>query len=292
VVETTTSTSSTTTSTTAAAATSTTAAPLPGLGRGSTGPAVKALEQRLADLHYDAGAVDGMFDAATVHAVTAFQKTVGMDRTGRATDDVVARIAASGDPEPMLGTGGANRVEIDLKRQVLFVWKDGKLLRILPVSTGSGQKYCVDGACAMAVTPGGSFKVGRKIRGLHISPLGQLYNPLFFNGGIAMHGSPSVPTYPASHGCIRVPMNSTVWLFDTVSAGTPVYVVGGPKAPVPFNEQAPPEPGSTTTAPPATTTTTPTTTTAAPATTTTTAAPATTTTIAAPPPTTSTTTIP
>jgi hypothetical protein len=191
----------------------------------------------------------------------------------------------------MLASGGGNRVEIDLKRQVLQLYKGGALVRTLSVSTGSGKHYCVEGECAEAVTPGGSFKVNRKIRGLRVSRLGELYNPLYFNGGIAMHGSASVPAYPASHGCVRIPMNSSLWLFDNVPSGTPVYVIGGKKAPVPFNEQAPPasEEAPTTTAAPTTTgtpTTAPTTTEAP----TTTVAPTTTTTPTTIVPTSSTTT--
>jgi peptidoglycan hydrolase-like protein with peptidoglycan-binding domain len=284
----------TTTSTTSTTSTSTTTtappqhAPTPeGLQRGSTGEQVRQLEQRLADLHFDPGKVDGSFDAVTGHAVTAFQKVWGMERTGRATDDVLTKLSSVGDPEPMLGAGGANRVEVDLKRQVLFLWKDGALLRILPVSTGSGKRYCVDGGCAKAITPGGSFKVNRKIHGLRVSRLGKLYNPLYFNGGIAIHGAPSVPAYPASHGCVRIPMNASQWFYDTVQRGTPVYVVGGPKAPVPFDEQAPPDGAdqATTTTAPATTVPPTTVTTTPPATTTTTAPPPTSTTsTTAPPP--------
>jgi peptidoglycan hydrolase-like protein with peptidoglycan-binding domain len=252
-------TSTTVVTTTSSSTTSTTAKPiLPGLGRGAKGPEVVALEQRLTGLHYDAGKVDGTFDATTAFAVMAFQKVNGLPRTGRATKDVTDLLQTAGDPPAMLAGGGANRVEVDLKRQVLFLYKGGALLRILPVSTGSGKRYCVDGQCAMAVTPGGSFKIGRKISGVRVSRLGQLYNPLYFNGGIAIHGAPSVPAGPASHGCVRIPMSASRWFFDTVPSGTPVYVLGGRTAPVPFNEPAPgeaPPTSSTTTAKPTTTTT-------------------------------------
>ena len=251
-----TTTTSSTTSTTAPPTTTTTAKPIPpGLGRGAKGEAVLALENRLATLKYDTGKIDGTFDAMTAFAVMAFQKVHGLPRTGRATDDVVGALQTASDPAPMLGDGGSNRVEVDLKRQVLFLYKDGSLLRILPVSTGNGKRYCVDGQCAVAVTPGGSFRVGRKIRGLRTSRLGTLYNPVYFNGGIAIHGAPSVPAGPASHGCVRIPMGSSAWFHDTVGRGTPVYVLGGKAAPVPFNEQAPLENGATTTTTTAPTTT-------------------------------------
>ena len=233
---------------------------------------MQALEERLAALKFDTGKVDGVYDMATHHAVMGFQKAYGLPRSGRATPDVLEKVTTVGEVPPQLPDGGASRVEIDLIRQTLQLYKGGALVRVLSISSGNNKRYCVDGDCAVAVTPGGSFKVNRKIRGLRVSRLGKLYNPLYFNGGIAMHGSPSVPAGPASHGCVRVPMVSSLWLFDQVPSGTPVYVTGGKKAPVPFNEQAPGEdPNATTTTaapappPPAESTTT----TAAPVTTTT-----------------------
>ena len=266
----------TTTSTSeATTTTSTTAKPVPaGLGPGASGPEVQALQQRLHDLGYDTG-VDGKWGGQTTFAVMAFQKVEGLGRTGRADDATRAKLQTASKPAPMMPTGGANRVEVDLQRQVLFLFKDGNLARILPVSTGNNKRYCVDGDCATAVTPGGSFKVGRKISGLRVSRLGKLYNPLYFNGGIAIHGAPSVPAYPASHGCVRIPMYASASFHAQVPTGTPVYVLGGKKAPVPFNEPAPTDNNATTTttATAAPTTTTPPTTTAPTTTPTTAAAP-------------------
>ena len=254
---TTSSTGSTTSVATGPTTTKPTAPPLPGLGIGARGQQVADLETKLAAMKYDPGRVDGYYDSTTAFAVTAFQKVNGMARTGRATDDVVAAIMAASEPPAMLPTGGANRVEVDLKRQVLFLYQGGSLSRILPVSTGSGRRYCVDGQCDVAVTPGGSFRVGLKILGPHTSKLGVLYNPLFFNGGIAIHGEPSVPSYPASHGCVRIPMADSLWFYNTVTRGTPVYVLGGKIEPVPFNEAAPDGTPPAVTSPATTSTTTP-----------------------------------
>ncbi|MBA3654608.1 MAG: murein L,D-transpeptidase [Actinobacteria bacterium] len=234
--------------------------PLPGFGRGARGPEVQALEQRLAEMHYDVGAVDGLFDVMTVNAVIAFQKVEGMSRSGRATDDVVAKVRTASAPAPMVPGGGARRVEVDVNRQILLLFENNALYRVLPVSTGSGKKYCVDGQCAVANTPGGSFRTTWRVNGWHTSRLGKLYNPVFFNGGIAIHGALSVPTYPASHGCVRIPMAPAEWFPSHVPKDTPVYVLNGKAAPVPFDEPAPngAPPSSvptTTTAPPTSTTT-------------------------------------
>ena len=213
--------------------------------------------------------MDGHYDSSTFHAVMAFQKVTGLQRTGRFTDDVAQALATATDPPSLVPGGGSLHVEIDLPRQVLFLYVDNALFRILPVSTGSGSRYCVDGECARAVTPEhahrASVEVGSGDVDLSVagevsgddrtratSRLGRLYNAVYFNGGIAIHGATSVPAYPASHGCVRIPMGAAEWFPSKVSRGTPVYVVGGETAPVPFNEPAPNEAQAvtTTTGPP------------------------------------------
>jgi len=229
--------------------------PLPGMGPGDRGPGVLALEQRLDSLRYDVGSVDDEFDRVTGHAVMAFQKVNGMERTGRATDDVVAAVTgAKGPPPALVPGGGATRVEVDVPRQFLMLYEGDQLARILPVSTGSNQRFCSEGYCRRAVTPGGSFAVGRRARGWEKGPLGSLYNPLYFNGGIAIHGAQSVPGSPASHGCVRIPMNAAEWFPGRVASGTPVYVIASPgEVPPPYVAPVPTTaPPSETSAPPTT----------------------------------------
>ncbi|MDQ3897312.1 MAG: L,D-transpeptidase family protein, partial [Actinomycetota bacterium] len=252
------------TGTTAAGAPTPTAAPA-GLGPGARGAEVAALEQRLDALKYDVGKVDDAYDQNTAYAVTAFQKVHGMARTGRATDEVIAALPTAKAPDALVPNGGENRVEIDIPRQVLFLYKGNTLQKILTISSGSNQRFCSEGWCRKAVTPGGSYGFYRFGRGWETGPLGSLYNPVYFNGGIAVHGSRSVPAQPVSHGCVRIPMAAAEWFPDAVQMGMPVHVVGV--------EGEPPTPGVTSSTAPTTTaapvTSTPTTpTTAAPATTT------------------------
>jgi peptidoglycan hydrolase-like protein with peptidoglycan-binding domain len=221
-----TSTTVSTTTTTTEPPTTTTVAPPP-----QADPSVKELQQRLADLGYDVGPVDGFAGTQTYFAIMAFQKVEGLSRTGEDSAALRSALASASKPGPMVPAGAANRVEIDLDRQVLFLWQNNSLARILPVSTGSGEHYCVDGDCDVAITPTGSFRIGRKAPGLEISPLGELWSPSYFYGGIAIHGSPSIPPYPASHGCVRVPMYAATSLYDQLPTGMAVYVVGnGPPA--------------------------------------------------------------
>ena len=192
---------------------------------------ILALQQRLAELGYDIGTPDGEWGWRTHHTVMAFQKIEGLARTGKDNPEVRAALAGATKPGPLVANGEANRVEVDLRRQVLLLWRGGELARILSVSTGNGKRYCVDGDCDTAITPTGSFRIGRKFAGKEVSRLGELFHPMYFYGGIAIHGSPSVPGGPASHGCVRVPMYAAASLFEQVPRGTAVYVVGnGPSS--------------------------------------------------------------
>lgn len=276
---TTTTTSSTTTTTLApSTSTSATTAPFNGLRPGDSGAAVTALQTRLAELKYDV-APDGKYSSSTMHAVMAFQKVNGLGRDGVAGVTTLAKLATPSIPGALVGGGGATRVEVDVARQVLFFYKSNALYRIVSVSTGSGERFCVEGRCATAVTPGGSYRVSGKVGGWQTGKLGRLYKPSYFNGNIAIHGALSVPGGPASHGCVRVPMNSADWIFGSLPSGTPVYVLNGSNAPAPFSDTPPPTvpptvaPTIPPTQPPPTSTSTTTTSTSTTSTTTTTTAP-------------------
>lgn len=220
------------------------------LRRGSRGPEVQALQQRLRDLRYDPGLADGVFGQSTVYAVQAFEKLNGLPPDGLVGDAVKAALADPAPIDPLVPDGGATRVEIDLKRQVLFLYKDGALRLISHISTGSGKTYCVEGRCGYkAITPIGSFRFAWRYSGWRQSRLGKLYNPVYFTkDGIAVHGALSVPTYPASHGCVRIPMNIAGYFPSLVARGDPVYVTDGrPLGPPPETPTGPPPPDQPTT---------------------------------------------
>lgn len=195
----------------------------PTLRQGDRGPAVHALEQRLLAQKVDVGAVDGVFDSDLRHGVVAFQKTQGLRRTGLYDAATRSRLA---HPVPVrLRHPAAGRaVEVDLAKQVLYLSDGGRLTRVVDVSTGNNQPYTVDGVRYTAFTPTGRFRITRKIDGIRISRLGELYRPAYFHQGWAIHGSPSVPPYPASHGCIRVTNSAQNRLFGLLTVGTPITV--------------------------------------------------------------------
>ena len=183
-------------------------------------------EQRLWDLGYWAGPIDGKFDSNSRHALTAFQKVERRARTGNLTLNELNALRNASRPMPRYGRPG--HVEIDLQRQVLFVVDEtGAVLRILPVSTGNGELYMDHGQVHRARTPTGTFKVLRKIKGWRLSSLGLMYYPNYIFNGIAIHGSFSIPTRPASHGCIRIPMFAAKELSSLLPIGTEVVIYDG-----------------------------------------------------------------
>jgi peptidoglycan hydrolase-like protein with peptidoglycan-binding domain len=190
---------------------------------GEGGDAVAALQQRLVDLGYWLGEPDGTYGQLTRQAVMAFQKVEGLGRDGVAGPVTQERLAVAGRPTPRGGGG----LEIDLDRQVLFVVEGGAVHWAINTSTGNGEAYTSSsGGSAVAATPPGQFQIRREIDGLREAPLGTLYRPKYFNGGIAIHGSGSIPAQPASHGCARVTNSAMdmLWATGVAVIGTPVWV--------------------------------------------------------------------
>ena len=182
---------------------------------------------------YDINVADGSFGDQTFHAVMAFQKANGLARTGRVSAQTLDALRSGLTPPPIVPDGGPDRIEVSLPKQYLALYRGGELLRILSISTGDGRPFCTldpetgETACDKAITPPGSFRVTRRVIGWRESKLGLMYNPLYFNGGIAVHGAPSVPGRPASHGCVRIPMVSADYMPTVVPNGMPVYVSDG-----------------------------------------------------------------
>ncbi|ARU53899.1 murein L,D-transpeptidase [Cellulosimicrobium cellulans] len=196
------------------------------LARGATGDRVVALQQRLADLGYFIGAPDGDFGGGTQQAVWALQKAAGLSRDGVVGPATQAALDQGVTPQPRSGSGKV--IEIDLDRQLLLAVEDGRVVTVVNASSGNGESYEAKGRTYRAGTPRGEFHVGRQVDGNHSSSLelGDMWRPKFFTGGIAVHGSGSIPPWPASHGCVRVANSAMNWLWDTWHAdpGTTVLV--------------------------------------------------------------------
>ncbi len=183
----------------------------PKLARGSSGSLVLMLETKLKALNYPCGPVDGKYDYRTRDAVYAFQKYERLKRTGVVTGDVWQRLLAARAPKPLLIKAG-RRIEVDLTRQVLMMVVDNKVIMTIHVSTGKTG------------TPTGHWRVRTRVHGWRPTSLGPIYSPSYFMPTIAVHGYPSVPLYPASHGCVRTPIWVQDSLIDEIEMGMPVDV--------------------------------------------------------------------
>jgi N-acetylmuramoyl-L-alanine amidase len=182
------------------------------LSVGSTGPDVVALRARLAALHVHVPAPSTTFSSELYDSVVAFQKARGLDRTGT-VDDATWR-ALSQDVVPTPRYKGPTHIEVSKSRQILMVVKGGQVVWYLPVSSGAG-----------GITPVGNYRILWKALAT-TTWLGPaiLYRTMTFHTHYAIHGFPSVPTYPASHGCVRIPIWVADWLYQQSPVGERVYV--------------------------------------------------------------------
>jgi peptidoglycan hydrolase-like protein with peptidoglycan-binding domain len=179
-------------------------------------------ERRLADLGYWTGAIDGRFDPGTRSALIAFQKWQGRQITSRLTPAELEAIRNS--PPPTAREPGYAHVEVDLDRQVLLWVNENGGVRVLPISSGNDKPFVDEGQTSIAYTARGRFLVYDKEVGWGNGPVGSVYYANFISGGVAIHGSPSVPVLPASHGCIRVPMFAAREISRLLPVGTIVLV--------------------------------------------------------------------
>jgi peptidoglycan hydrolase-like protein with peptidoglycan-binding domain len=262
------------------------------LSKGLAGGDVQEVQQRLADLGFVPGPIDGIFGDETRKAVWAYEKLVlGVESnspSGLVTPEVWNAMQEPFVIQPRRPNSTPNHTEVYLPEQVLAVFQDDAPVMITHMSSGTNEEWCeevtispgeygnregeeplVRGECGRSTTPGGVFEFYRQVEGIRDSALGSMWNPVYFNYGIAIHGAQNVPLQPASHGCIRIPLGISENLQSLLSMGDQIFVWDGIKepeengAPPPtFNwldpnyETTTTVPESTTTVPESTTTTT------------------------------------
>ncbi|HEX7520611.1 MAG TPA: L,D-transpeptidase family protein [Acidimicrobiia bacterium] len=185
-----------------------------------TGPvsnSTRAVQEQLAALGYLLPAnVDGVDGPGTQTALVAFQKWQGLSRTGLADAPTRKALATAKRPTPIRSGPAGRRIEVLVDRQVVLAIQDNEVVRAIDVSTGKPS----------TPTPIGTFSVYAKYARWWSTPFREwLLWASPFTGGIALHQYPDVPTYAASHGCVRVTQYDSRWVFDFVSVGTQVVVI-------------------------------------------------------------------
>jgi lipoprotein-anchoring transpeptidase ErfK/SrfK len=191
----------------------------PASWRGATGEkgfvyGVRGVQLRLLELGYLSPAqVTGTLDYGTSQSLLAFQGWEGLARTGTVTGETQVALVSASAPRPRVRRAG-RYVEIHRGLGVLLAIEDGKVFRVVHTSTG-----------AFGRTPSGTFRVYRKESMSWSVPFG-VWMPYasYFVGGIAMHEYSSVPSYPASHGCVRLPAGDAERMYRFAPVGTPVHV--------------------------------------------------------------------
>lgn len=180
-------------------------------GPGSKGQVVRELQRRLAALGYVVGQ-RGVYDGRTARAVQAFRKMTGMARTFVADRAVFRKLAAGAGRFKVRYPSHGRHIEGDLTHQVLaLIGAGGKVERLYPLSSGKPSTPTILG----------HFKVYSKTPGTNAK--GMVYSNYFIRG-YAVHGYAEVPPYPASHGCLRVPVPDAIPIYNWIRYGTPVDV--------------------------------------------------------------------
>ena len=169
---------------------------------------------------YRPGPVDGVFGDRTRDALKAFQKTHGLpQREGELDQETKIALRNIRRPTPKRESKEIH-LEVDTSRQLLYLVEGGQIMNIIHVSTGRNEK-----------TPLGEFSIYEKVTSGWVTaigndgmPQGEMYKPLKFHGPFYIHGSWSVPSYPASLGCVRVHPRHMEYLHKITSIGTKVLI--------------------------------------------------------------------
>lgn len=201
------------------------AATRPTLKRGSTGSHVLAAQKRLNALTYWTGTPDGNFGPQTQQAVWALQKVAHVTRSGIIDARTWGLLDMGKKANPRATSGTV--IVCDIAENTLMLVKSGKLTLTLNTSTGSGERYYSGGKWKTAVTPRGTFSIYyRWSSGWQYGSLGAMWRPTYFKGGYAIHGSSSIPAYPASHGCLRVSASAQnkLWAEGWLPIGRKIHI--------------------------------------------------------------------
>ena len=233
------------------------------LSKGNEGAEVLALQERLKALGFEPGPIDGVFGDLTRSAVWAFEKLVMQvprdEASGQVTNEMWQRMQ---DPLVVVprrpNAATTNHTEIYLPEQVVVFYVDDRAALISHMASGTGQQWCEEvtispgeygnetgteplkkGECGISNTPGGVYEYYRRVEGVRQSGLGGMWNPVYFNYGIAIHGAVNVPLEPASHGCVRIPMFVSEYFQSLAGDGDQVFVFDGLEEPEHYGDQPP-----------------------------------------------------
>jgi len=182
----------------------------PSLRAGNKSSKVKLLNKLLKKLGYinDGGK---RYDSATERAVLAYRKVNKMARKTKATAKIFKKLAKGKGGYKVTHPGSGRHVEADISRQIMVLVNGSKVKEIYHVSTGAPATPTIPGTWSFYRKEPGYNNVG-------------MYYSVYYNRGYAIHGYKSVPTYPASHGCLRNPPPHSKRIYDWVDIGMKIHI--------------------------------------------------------------------
>ena len=185
----------------------------PSISPGECSRAVRGFKGALRRLGYVPGG-GSCFGSRTGRAVIAYRKVNGMARNSHAGKALVKRAYSRRGGYRVKHPGAGDHAEVDISRQILVLIENGdNVSEIYHVSTGAPSTPTVRGHYEFQWKDAGYNSVG-------------MYYSTYFYGGYAIHGYHSVPTYNASHGCVRVPIPDAVHIYDQLDIGEDIFVEG------------------------------------------------------------------
>jgi lipoprotein-anchoring transpeptidase ErfK/SrfK len=168
------------------------------------------LQRGLRALRYQAR-VTGVFDAATARAVLAWRKVNHRARLYSADSTVVRRVLAGQGGWKVRHPTAGRHVEADISLQALALIDGNRVVAVLPTSSGKPSTPTVLG----------TFHFYLKTPGVNSEGM---VDSNYFIGGYAIHGYADVPTYNASHGCLRIPIPDAARVYAWIHVGDTIFV--------------------------------------------------------------------
>jgi len=181
------------------------------LGLGARGQSVRLLQSELDELHY-AVPLSGVLDEGTGRALIAYRKMTGLERIPYAGRQVFELLLRGAGKFQVRYRSDGRHVEADLTKQVLAEIEPGGRVRSI---------YTISSGKPSTPTVLGRFRVYEKTPAVNSEGM---VDSNYFIRGYAIHGYAEVPTYAASHGCLRVPIPDAPAIYGWVQVGTPVDV--------------------------------------------------------------------
>jgi L,D-transpeptidase catalytic domain len=180
------------------------------IGFGSTGRFVQLIQQRLAALHFYIPQT-GVYDQGTGLAIDAYHRLLHWGTYQTLDGRTISFLLDGFGGFPVRDPRDGKHAEGNLGLQLLALTYGSQVYRIYPISSGKPSTPTILG----------HFRVYSKVPGY--LPDG-MYFSNFFYGGFAIHGYDPAPDYPASHGCMRLPITDALSVYDWLDYGDAVDV--------------------------------------------------------------------